>query len=91
MEQVLTYSLWRGPCQVGGYTLKETWPMKSPSCFILRTVVEITHTGAGEKCEEEGAAERDSYRLTASPISHPNPELLGGNGVEEAEELRKKE
>lgn len=30
-----------------------------------------THTGVGEKCEKEGAAERSSYRLTTAPHPHP--------------------
>ena len=32
---------------------------------------EGSHAGAGEKREEEGAAERSCYRLTAIPIPHP--------------------
>ena len=47
------------------------------------------HTGAGEKCEEEGAAERNCYGLTATPNA-PAPlhhlELRG-----EEEELGRKE
>jgi len=33
------------------------------------------HTGAGEECEEEGAAGRMCDELTATPIPHP-PALL---------------
>lgn len=33
--------------------------------------MERTHTGAGEKCEKEGAAERNCYILTVIWIPHP--------------------
>jgi len=32
--------------------------------------VRRTHTRAGEKCQEEGAAERSCYGLTTTPIPH---------------------
>ena len=39
------------------------------------------HAGAGEQCEEEGAAETTCDELTATPIPRP-PALLGGGGRE---------
>ena len=39
-----------------------------------------THAGVGEKCEEEAAAERRCYGLTATP--HPHPPVLLGVGKE---------
>jgi len=44
------------------------------------------HTGAGEECEEEGAAETKCDELTTTPIPHP-PALLRG---EEAENIGRK-
>jgi len=38
---------------------------------------EESHGRAGEKCEEERAAERSCYRVTAAPIPQP-PTLLRG-------------
>ena len=55
----------------GGCLLKELQPM------------ERTHAGAEEKCEEEGAPERDCYVLNIAPYP---PSLLHkwrGRGVEE--------
>lgn len=42
-----------------------------------------THTGAWEKCEEEGLAERNCYRLTQTPINLPlwHSGVGGGRGV----------
>lgn len=39
----------------------------------------MTQIGAGEKCEEEGVAERSSYGQTITPIPHPAAPV-GGRG-----------
>jgi len=39
------------------------------------------HAGAGEECEEGGAAERTWYGLTTAPVPHP-PAPLGRVEVE---------
>jgi len=46
-----------------------------------------THAGAGDKCEEEGVAERNCYGLTMAPIPHPPSTTRQG----EVEELEMKE
>ena len=66
-----------------GYFLKKLWPVQSPrgSRFIPRDCGpwEGPHAGAGEKCEEGGAAERSWYGLSTAPIPHA-PAPLGGVG-----------
>jgi len=51
-------------CQNRWIFPKELLPVKTP-------------TGAGEKCDAEGAAEMKCYELTTTPIPHP-PVLFGG-------------
>jgi len=43
-----------------------------------------TRTGAGEKCEEEGAAKRSCYGLTRTSSS-PSPCAAHGRGGQESE------
>ena len=74
----------RGPhTGAHGYFLKQLWPVQSPcgSRFILEDCVpwEGPHAGAGEQREEDGAAERSCYGLSAAPIPHL-PAPLGGVG-----------
>lgn len=40
----------------------------------------MTQIGAGEKCEEEGVADRSSYGQTITPIPHPPAPIVGGRG-----------
>lgn len=42
------------------------------------------HTGAGEKCEEEGEAGRNCYGLTTVSIPHSSCCGVGGNGIGKA-------
>ena len=48
-----------------------------------------THTGVGEECKEEGAAERSCYGLTPAPIPHPSapPEGRGRGAGNEGVKL----
>lgn len=41
-------------------------------------LIEMTHTGAGGKCEEAGAAERNYYGLTTIPHSSRVTQGEGG-------------
>jgi len=43
--------------------------------------MERTHAAAGEKCEEEGAADRSCYGLSTTPVPHP-PAWHGVRGKE---------
>ncbi|XP_072714956.1 AN1-type zinc finger protein 5-like isoform X2 [Ciconia boyciana] len=65
-------SLWEGP------TLEKFME----DCILW----EGPHAGAGEECEEEGAAERLHDELTATPIPHPPVLLGGGRSIEMAQE-----
>jgi len=46
---------------------------------------ERLHAGAGEKCEEEGAAEPKCYELTTDPHSASSLSCLGRKEVQESQ------
>lgn len=74
----------------GGCCLKEAAALESPQRSTVYPegllCVGSTSTGAGEKCEEEGTAERSCYGLTTAQI--PNSlALLREEGCREAENI----
>lgn len=91
LEQVSILQPWRSPrwskwlypegtVAHGEPTLEQVYPGRLQP-------MERTLSGAGPKCEEEGAAESTCYGLTTTAILHP-PALLW---VENVEELGMKE
>lgn len=66
---------WGPHIRAGEFALKEHWPAeRSPHCrsFIPKNCsLQRIHAAEGKQREEEGAAERNGYGLTATPILHP--------------------
>lgn len=77
-EQMSTLQTRRTHPRAPGYSLKEQQPLDSSCCSRFswqeQQPMGRAHTGASEKCEEEGTAEK-CFALTAASIPHPPAKL----------------